>query len=65
MEKKPWYKSKTIWLNVLTVIAGAGSVVQIWTPFLGPVGTGVAMSTIGVANILLRSVTNNGIALKA
>lgn len=65
MEKKPWYKSKTIWLNVLTIVAGAGSVVQIWTPFLGPIGTGVALSIVGTANILLRSVTSNGISLKA
>lgn len=65
MEKKPWYKSKTMWVNILTVLAGAGSVAQIWTPYLGPVGSGAVLSAVGVANLILRSVTQNGISLKA
>lgn len=58
---KPWYKSKTIWVNVLTVLAGMGSVVQLWTPILDPVIIGVGMSVVGLANIVLRTITTEGI----
>ena len=63
MDKKKWYKSKTMWVNILTVVAGAGSVVQIWQPFLGPVGMGIALSVVGTANIVLRAVTSQGVEL--
>lgn len=62
---KPWYKSKTMWVNILTVIAGAGSIVGNFSGMLEPTTYAIAISVVGVANILLRAVTDSGVSLKA
>jgi hypothetical protein len=67
MEKtqpKPWYKSKTIWLNVaataLLFTEGLGQVMTGFTPLLGawavPFSFGVA-----ILNMFLRTITDQGI----
>ena len=50
-ETKKWYKSKTIWMAVLTVLLGVGEFIQ------GQQTTGAAITLVGVANVLLRLVT--------
>jgi UPF0716 family protein affecting phage T7 exclusion len=55
---KPWYLSKTIWVNVLAIIGVflIGSALG-WNPE-------IQITILGVANIGLRFVTNQGITLK-
>lgn len=62
---KPWYKSKTIWLN-----AAAAALVVVETNFhllqgsVPPVIYVAAVGTLAFANVLLRAVTTTGITLK-
>ena len=49
---KVWYKSKTLWFALLTAAAGIFEALQ------GQVASGVALTFIGVANVVLRTVTN-------
>lgn len=58
METKSWYKSKTVWTNLLTAIGGVGAVV------MGEVslGAGVAPIVLAVINIALRIVTGKPIS---
>jgi len=69
MEQKPWYKSKTVWFNIITVMgAAAGGVVGLMPtiqPLLTPQTYSVVMFAIGVINVGLRAVTKNGITIKA
>lgn len=62
---KPWYKSKTIWLNA---VAAALAVVELNFHLLQPsIPPGVYVTAAGVlafANVLLRAVTTTGISLK-
>ena len=63
---KPWYKSKTIWFNILTIVGGAvaGAVGLIPTlqPLLTPQAYAITMFVVGMVNVLLRAVTDSGIA---
>lgn len=61
MENKKWYKSRTVWLNVATVVAGAAPLVANFTGLIGPMGYAVALTFVGFANIALRLLTDTGI----
>ena len=50
--KKPWYTSKTIWVNLLSVI---GLLVQTQTGFV--IDAEAQLGIIAVINLLLRIVT--------
>lgn len=54
-EGKPWYKSKTIWVNVIICVAGVFEALQ------GSLTGGGTLTIIGVANIVLRIVTNSAL----
>jgi hypothetical protein len=56
---KPWWQSKTVWLSVLSTLAGIGTYVGL---IPGPVGA-VALGISGVAGVILRAVTNQAITL--
>lgn len=62
---KPWYKSKTVWANVATVVAGLLTAVEQFLPVLIPVISPVVMPWVlfgvGVLNIGLRLITTEGI----
>ena len=49
---KPWYKSRTLWLNAATAVLSVADQVA---------GTGVGgmwlVPTLGIANMVLRSIT--------
>ena len=52
---KPWWQSKTVWLNIIAAIVSIGSalntvVPQSWLPVIGLV--------VGIANIVLRFFTS-------
>lgn len=65
MEPKLWYESKTLWINGLTVAASIlGFLIDTQTagglPFdLDPRWVAIAL---GIVNIILRSVTNQGVS---
>jgi CheY-specific phosphatase CheX len=48
---KPWYKSKTIWVNVLAIVAGLAAWAQ------GEIATGATLTVGGAINAVLRIVT--------
>lgn len=58
---KPWYKSKTVWLNVATVVAGGGPLVANFTGLVSPVTYAILLTFIGLANVALRFITTKGI----
>lgn len=65
MEPKVWYESRTIWINTLTVAAMILSFV-VDTQMAGGLPFDVdprwVVLALGVINILLRSVTNQGVS---
>lgn len=69
---KVFWKSKTIWVNVLTVLASAGAqlapvVDQLALAGVDPKIVAVAtavVGTLGLANIWLRVISKTGVSLK-
>jgi hypothetical protein len=53
-DPKPWYLSKTVWLGVLTTVAGVA--VYFSDPAHTPALTSssIALAAVGVVNVLLR-----------
>jgi hypothetical protein len=59
---KKWYQSKTMWFNLtVSIIAGAMGVLPFLQPALSPVVYGVIMFMVGLVNVILRSITNQGL----
>ena len=56
---KPWYESKTIWVNVLTLVAVIIASVSNW-PELQQYGAQLA-TALAVVNVCLRLITHEGI----
>lgn len=55
---KPWYTSKTVWLNVISAVIALGGSVQgavppQWLPLIG--------LAVGIGNVILRFLTNQPI----
>jgi len=59
VETKEWYKSKTVWINI---IALAALIAQTQTGFIISPEEQVAM--IVVINLILRFITNTGLETK-
>ena len=57
---KPWYESKTIWINVLTILAVLITSVTAW-PDMQRYGAQLA-TALAVVNVMLRLITSEGIA---
>lgn len=57
-EKKPWYKSRTLWFNAL--VGGLGAAQAVLTSG----ATGWDLISIAVANGALRGATSQGVGLK-
>lgn len=55
---KPFYKSKTFWVNTLSVVGGVATAVA------GNLATGGTLTAMGVVNTILRVMTKEGIILK-
>ena len=55
MNSKPWWKSKTIWFNVL-------SIGLLFTPF-APLSPALSGAIIASGNLVLRTITTQPIAL--
>lgn len=54
-EQKKWYESKTIWINILTIIGA------IATGIVEMLSAGEAITLMAIANILLRFITKSKI----
>ena len=64
MDSKPWYKSKTVWFNVaMTLLAATDAVPAVTKTFGFEMGPSILI-IVGVVNLALRAVTNNGLILK-
>lgn len=56
---KPWFRSKTMWLNIGVTAVGIGSAVLPFTqPFINPRTFSLLTTAIGVANMTLRATTS-------
>jgi len=58
---KKWYHSRTVWLNVFTIIAGAGPLVANFSGLISPLAFAILLTVVGSANIGLRFLTDTGI----
>jgi len=54
---KDWFRSKTLWINVLVVVGGTATAVA------GELATGGTITAIGFLNILMRFITNSKLEL--
>lgn len=61
MERKKWYKSKTVWANVFTFIASGALVLSPLQAFIPPLYYAMALSVVALGNIGLRLVTTTEI----
>jgi len=57
---KRWYKSKTVWINVLTLIAMILATIAAW-PELNDVSPQIAYA-LAIVNVLLRFISSEKIA---
>lgn len=64
-QAKPWYKSKTVWFNVATVVAavltGIESMLNVLAPVVSPVVMPWILFGVGLANLVLRTITTEGL----
>ncbi len=62
---KPWYKSKTVWFNVATVViaisAGMGELLPILAPVVSQQLMTYVVFGVGALNLILRKLTTTGI----
>lgn len=68
-EVKPWYKSKTIWFNVLTglgaALTGVVGLMPTLQPLITPTSYAISLFVMGTINVGLRVVTKHGLSTKA
>jgi len=57
-ERKDWWKSKTLWVNTLAILAG------IFSGLATELSANNAVTVVAVANIILRVITKDGIKFK-
>ena len=50
-QAKPWYKSKTVWIGILSIVA---AVVTAFTP-AAPLATSGILAGVGAINVWLRT----------
>ena len=62
---KHWYESKTMWFNVAVtagaVVSGVLPLLITIQPFLTPVGYSAVFMATSIVNIVLRTVTKDGL----
>ncbi len=68
MDSKKWYKSKTVWFNILTiggaVAGGMGGILPALGPVLSVETYQILLFAVGVLNVTLRAVTTGPINWK-
>ena len=64
-QPKPWWESKTIWLNVLVGVVGVvEAATDALKPVLPPETLGGLVTAVALANVVLRTVTKTPVAKK-
>jgi hypothetical protein len=58
---KPWYKSKTIWINLATFVAGVAALLPELEGVVNEVTYSYLLVGIGIINVALRAMTDKGI----
>ena len=56
---KPWYKSKTVWINVLSLVAMILATVAQW-PEMNEIAPQIVYA-LAIVNVLLRFVTSESV----
>ena len=56
---KPWYKSKTVWINVLSLVAMVLATVAQW-PEMNEIAPQIVYA-LAIVNVLLRFVTSESL----
>ena len=63
---KPWYKSKTVWFNILAtlvpVVGYAATSDSVLQQFMSPTKFAIYSTAIGMVNVVLRAVTTQGVS---
>ena len=52
-ETKAWYESKTVWANILLIVAGVAG------GFAGLLSSGIPITAIAVMNLVLRVISKS------
>jgi len=60
-QQKKWYQSRTVWLNIATCVAGASPLLANFTGLISPLTYAILLTAVGMANIALRFLTEQGI----
>lgn len=64
-ESKPWWESKTIWLNAaVAAVAVVEATSEALRPFLPPDAVGGLLAAVAAANVALRILSGKPVALK-
>lgn len=58
---KKWYQSRTVWLNIATVVAGGMPLVANFSGLVNPLFYAGLLTVVGAANVALRFLTDKGI----
>jgi hypothetical protein len=58
---KPWYKSKTMWVNLATFFTGVAALLPEVREVVNPDTYTYLLVGIGLINVALRAVTDKGI----
>lgn len=58
---KPWYASKTLWVNGLTIIAAVSGAVGFDLGLTTEVQTQIVVGILAVANVVLRLTTKTAV----
>ena len=59
---KKWYKSKTMWVNISVLFAGAVSLLPNLEGVLSSDQYGIAVFVVGLINVGLRTITKTRVA---
>jgi len=61
---KPWWKSKTMWVSIITIVAGAFSGLVDQNLVTNPKIVSVILTVVGILNLVLRMVTSTPVVAK-
>lgn len=64
MASKPWYKSKIVWVGILTVAVSVGSYLGAFPGIIPPEFSPYVLAAVGALNIILRVMTSDAVTLR-
>lgn len=63
MESKPWYKSKTLWVNLLAGVAALTGAFGVDVGLTPEVQASIAAGVVALINLVLRLVTKQPVSV--